>query len=52
MNLAEFRIIYTQFSRSASITEVCDLYWPVWVDMARRTLRVDGRQPRIGRRKL
>ena len=47
MTLAEFRFLYSHFSLSAHVMECRNLYWPEWVDMARQTLRVEGRPPHI-----
>ena len=52
MTLAEFRILYNQFSRSAHVMECRDLYWPEWVQFARLMLRANGRRPRRGGRGL
>ena len=48
MNLAEFRILYNQFSRSAHVMECRNLYWPEWVQFARRAVKSD-KQHRGGR---
>ena len=49
MTLAEFRFLYSHFSCSAHVMECRNLYWPEWVQFARRAVKADKQQHRGGR---
>ena len=46
MTLAEFRFLYSHFSCSAHVMEARDLYWPEWVQFARRAVKANKHQLR------